>query len=334
MTLSDYFLFLQKLITLFPFTVLDIVFFICALIFIASEKNREFVKSLIITIVICFIWGISLLAYAPLSVFLQGIFVSSKGVNDGFSVLLVTGVLGAIMAIAYRLVIINGDQDLFTKKIPLINIILGGITFCIITSILVATLLSFPLTPFIKSTIGESIVLTSLNSYTQALESREQKLIGKDSLSTLNFLTVDPEGVQDTYISRGPLFSPDETENAMILNQVNHIRDRAGVPDVQRSESASEVAQVLGLKMASTNKLSRTNISGSTPFDLLAQSSTIYTQAYFMVAQAQTKQIAIQGFEQIPQYRLEITSPRYTQVGISSISLKEHGYLVTLFFTD
>ncbi|HRN96822.1 MAG TPA: hypothetical protein PLD54_05240, partial [Candidatus Levybacteria bacterium] len=111
-------------------------------------------------------------------------------------------------------------------------------------------------------------------------------------------------------------------------------RGSVGAVPLSEHELASRVAQALALRMATAQQLSRTDIEGNTPFDLLEQARAVYSQAYFMSGQAQSIQIAVQGLEQIPQYSSQMTSGYYSAVGVGIVSLKEHGYIVTLLFIN
>jgi uncharacterized protein YkwD len=166
----------------------------------------------------------------------------------------------------------------------------------------------------------------------QKIEGTQQKILGNDTSSTLNFITTKPVTDHSLVIPSVMRFSANSTLQPQIIQLVNDARVGSGSNSVQESEFGSQVAQALALRMAATNQLSRTEIDGNTPFDLLDRGNISYTKVSFLSTHAQSMEIAIQGLMEIPQYNTQITSSQYTSIGAGVVSLNEHGYIVTLLF--
>lgn len=333
MTLADYLLFFQTVITAIPFTITDVFFVASLLIFVASEKQLGVFRSILVLVLVLIVWGAGVVLYSPISAVIQNAGLFSKGAADGTAVLLVVVAIGAVAVVAYRLLTLNSDQELLDKKIPIFDAIFNAMTFLIIVSTVVTLLLSFPLTVFIKNVINESVTLSYLSSVSQAADSIQQKMFRREDVSTLNFLTVSNIS-ESQPISRGMRYGVNPDLSSQALKEINRIRTKNGVRPVEERKTLSEVAQVLSLRMVTINTLSRSEIDGRTPFDLLAETNAVYSNAYFMTAQAQSIEIALQGLQQIPQYEQQILDEDYTSVGVSVVSLNEYGYIVSLLFTQ
>lgn len=334
MTVTDYLNFLQNILFSFPFTILDISFIICLIIFMASEKQREIVKALLILSSVCLSWVIVLYVYQFPSQLVQSFFKTPKGIADGVSSLLLLFGVGGIFALGYKLLLLNADQDLLKKKIPVVNSLIGAITFVVIVSITVTLVLCLPVTSFIKNMVNQSIFLSSLTSVSQSWEAVQQKIIGKENVSTLNFITLTPNNNSHIPISRGSYYVPDITASIEVINHINKIRESQDVHQLKKSEQASQVSSLLALRMATKQRLSRTTIEGSTPFDVLEQFQTTYTHGYFMASKAESTKIAVQGLNQIPTYSSQLLSPNYSTIGVGTVYLKEYGYIITILLLN
>ncbi len=334
MTFSNYLLFLQKILELNPFTVVDLFFFVCFLIYIASERQRTFLQSVLTFLLSAGVIFISLWSYWILSEFIQLQFFATKGFADGISFLTILLILGGMAVVGYRLLLLNIDAHLEEIKLPILNILFGSITFIIIVAALSAVTLSFPLTPFIKRNVSSSNILNILAVNLQSVESTQRRLISSPSYSLMNFLTINPQGEDSVNIPSGELHATNVEEAENLIEQINTYRESASVSKLTFSEDLSRIAQTLTYNISQTQTLSRSQVNGSTPFDLLAQARIPYSTAYFIPFHSQSSTLGFNGMIQTSEYRQAIVSPSYANMGVGVVKIKEHGYVFTILLSN
>lgn len=334
MSVSNYFSFLQKILEIVPFTLSDLLFFIFLILYVASERQRQFIQSLLTFI---FTWLVVLLAlgsYGLLSSFMQEHLILSKGVADGGSFLLMLTIFSGIAIVGYKLILLNTYLELSRYKLSVMTALMGAGTFIVITSCIVTMLLSFPITPFIKNVVNNSLILSNMTTSLQTLESFQYRIFSKPSTSLLNFLVNTPRQPSQITVATNGSLIPAEQEGIALFEMINKKRVRTGSPALVQEEELSLVATTLAQNISTSQAFSQSTVRGVTPFDILTNARVPYTTAYFIPIYAQSKDLAFNGVKQIPEYHQHLISSKYSRIGVGSVWLKEHGFIFTLLLAD
>ncbi len=334
MTFSNYLLFLQKILELFPFTLLDLLFFACLCIFVISERQRYFVRSLLTFLLTGLVAMFSLMLYKHIASFLQLYLSFSKGLADGLGFLVLAFLLTGIAFICYRLILLNVQQELLQLRIWPGTLLAGTGTFIIIVTCVATVFLSLPVTEFIKNSISRSIVVNGLVIGLQSVESTQNRILGRPLFSLFNFLVPDPTHTEEAPIqSHGSLILI-QTEATALFEHINTERQKKNVLPLSIDKDITFVAGTLAQGISANQILSREEVNGSTPFDLLAQSRIQYKTAYFIPIYAQNAGIAFHGVQQIPVYYQQLLSAQYSRIGIGAVELNEQGYVFSILVVD
>lgn len=300
----------------------------------ASEKHRGLIQSVLTLILVSLVAIASLGVYSFFSEQFQIFFGLSKGLADGLSLFLFSVVLGAVAVVGYQLIILNFVKMFEDVKLSLINMILGAFTFLIVSALLFSSALSLPLTPFIKNTLSSSLFINNLTVSLQSLESTQRRLVTMPNNNLINFITVSPKTEDKIEIPTNGKFVANNERINEVKEGVNQLRKSMNVIELSLDGDSSIVAQNLAQLMSQNGILSRDQISGSTPYDILAGYRIKYTMAYYIPLYAQNVSLGLNGLSQVPDYKRELISPSYTNIGIGVVDLEEQGLVISLILTN
>lgn len=334
MSVSNYFSFLQKILETNPFTVTDLLFFVFLILFIVSERQRQFVRTVLTFLFTGLTVLLALGMYGQLSLFMQQYLLLSKGAADGMSFLLVISLFAGIAIVGYRLILININPNLLQFKLSVPAIIMGFGTFIIVSSCLMMILLSFPITPFMKNIINNSTILSSMTVGLQTVESIQYRIFSRPSTSLLNFLVNTPRQASQITIATNGSWTQVEHEEIKLYERINKKRIQDGLPSLMYSDELSVVAGTLARETSTSQILSQSSVKGATPFDVLVSARVQYTTAYFIPIYAQSRQLAFNGIQHVSEYNKQLMSRQYSRIGIGSAWLKEYGFIFTILLAD
>lgn len=325
----------KQLLALIPFNIADYMIIITAIFYIAEEVSSGATAAFsnLASVVIAFFIG--LFTYSIFAQFLVNYFSFSKGIADAISFLFLT-VLFYILSMK--------SASLFFKKVkilipPMVEKILGGIfgllSFFLIASFVISLLLSFPVSPLIKSQVNGSVIGMLISIRTQTIEAKTKEIFGGAINESLNFLTVraDPNStINLNFKTKNVTIDP--ISEKIMLNQVNSAREKHDLPPLTLDSKLTTVAQEYGKNMFLRGYFSHYTPEGFSPFDRLEHYSVSYTSAAENLAYAPDVKLAFTGLMNSPSHRRNILDPSFKKIGIGIIDAGTYGKIFVQEFTD
>lgn len=333
--------FVRALVSFLPFNLFDYVFFALFLLYVWEDAELGAFSGFIrlLTTVTAFIGG--LILYSPISSLLTQYFTLTKGLSDAIAFLVVSFVLYITLFMFSPFV-----KPLILKHFPItqrvpkpINmvggIVFGSLSFLFVASFVIALILSFPTSSFVKDQIRNSVSGRFLSVRTHMIETQVKKVFGGAIEETLNFLTIKPGS--DTMVKlnfSAKKYTIDYNAEQEMLRLVNEERARVDQETLAFDESAAEVARAHAIDMVTRGYFSHYTPEGISPFDRLETAGIVYTVAGENLALAPDVQIAMDGFMKSPGHRANILHPDFQKVGIGVVDVGIFGKMFVQEFSD
>jgi hypothetical protein len=324
MTFGEYTAFFSLLFGALPISILDIVFVLLLLLFSYSEKNNPVIKSCHVFISSILISLVTLFLYPYVSELLTVLGILDMVLRDMISISICIASFIGLGYVIYQIVMQNITYDLAVKKIPIVSCLLGGIAFVIISTWCIHIILAvtFPLS--FKNKITSSLLIESLLSRSQDGEFLVRKIVGRDSLSILNFKVISPSDE----ISRTPILNGVSENTALVKNLINNERRLRNVSEIViDSETTSVLRDIVNQKSSFKNTIIVTNSELSTS---LSENRVYYNVLNSVQVYAQSDRLFVEGLMNIPKFAEELVSPNYSSIGIYKSAIPNKGYIYTL----
>lgn len=216
-----------------------------------------------------------------------------------------------------------------------LGIVPGLASAFVLLSFLIATFISFPLSPFMRQTIASSKVGSMLVAQTQGFERNINAVFGGAIHETLNFFTIEPESNETVSLKFTVAKSRvDESAEAEMLVMVNKERTSRGLGTLSIDTSLTRVAQNHADDMFKRGYFSHYTPEGLSPFDRMAQANISYSVAGENLALSANTELAMQGLINSPGHRANILSPDFHKIGIGVMDGGIYGEMFAQEFTD
>lgn len=215
------------------------------------------------------------------------------------------------------------------------GIIPGIISAIVILSFIFTVIISLPTSPFLKSSITDSMIGSRLITQTAVLEKTLNNVFGGALYETLNFLTVEPdsgESVALNFTVASPIV--DNASEEKMLELVNKEREKAGVGPLVMDRELVILARDYSTDMLHRGYFSHYNPEGQSPFDRMDEYAIDYVAAGENLAFAPSVELAMQGLMDSPGHKANILSPEFGRIGIGVMDGGVYGKMFTQEFTN
>lgn len=215
------------------------------------------------------------------------------------------------------------------------GIVPGIISAVIIVSFIFTVIISLPTSPFLKSSITESMIGSRLITQTASFEKTLNSVFGGALYETLNFLTVEPESGESVVLNF-TVVSPivDSASEEKMLEMVNREREKAGVGSLVMDGELVGLARNYSTDMLNRGYFSHYSPEGQSPFERMDEYGIDYLAAGENLAFAPSVELAMQGLMDSPGHRANILSPEFNRIGIGVMDGGVYGKMFVQEFTN
>lgn len=325
----------QNLLLKIPLNAFDYILFACFILYLYEEISLGARAALSHTIAILVGFFIGLFSYNILSRLFTSYLSFSKGISDAVSFLLLAVIFYFITSKLIYTYSKKASGIASSKVSKILALLLGTISFTLITAFIIAIILSFPTTPSLKNTIKNSNLGGIFLTKTQRVEQTVKQIFGDTIEETLNFLTITPnsEGTVDLHFTTTDITIDTISENEMI-ELVNNARKTQGLNALQSDSNLRQAALLHAKDMFKRGYFSHYTPEGYTPFDRLELQSIKYTTAAENLAYAPEVELAFSGLMKSPGHKKNILDPNFKKIGVGVLDGGSYGKMFVQEFTD
>lgn len=251
--------------------------------------------------------------------------------------LLVTFVV-AFIIINY---IVNLVQKLFNPivRASAINRILGilmGIAWeAVLIGVVLAILITLPLTSFIRPVLSQSILATPMINGALALDRTIEHYVDPNTLGTLAVILDNGQAATSAalnFTDANP--TVDQQGELNLLTATNAIRLSQNLPQLAMDNQLQNVARAHAIDMLQKDYFSHTSRDNKTLTDRLAKANITVLSSGENLAFAPTVEIAQAGLLASNGHRANILNSRFTTVGIAVLDAGSHGKMIVEDFAQ
>lgn len=331
MSISHYLSFLNFILRFLIHSLTDIIVIISVVIYIAAERKRSLLMTIILTGGLVLTTLITLLCYSYIQELIRKAVHVSENMSTILSMVLVLVPSIFVVFLGYYLTNKNISTTLRSYRFLPATIFFGMINFIIILAVTVTVLFILPVTPVLRDILNGSVILRTLATGTTIVERKLNNLSGKGPYHTALSVTVKPNNSARVFLN----FSASSTRTVATQPLVSAIHDQrlaVKVPVLQDFPDLDQLASRISTEFANSGYISRSDIKGATLFDILDRFDISYQNATMLVSFAQNDQLAFDQWMSIPQYRQIITHPQYTMIGSAVTQAAPFGNIYLLIF--
>lgn len=318
-----------------PFNLFDLIFLFTFIVYVYEEYVLGFLASLtnLFSMIGSFILG--LFIYQSFSALLIENFSITKGFADAAAFLITTIVLYYILSFFISFLINRSEIKLSKKKSRIGGAILGSISFFFVSAFFVSLLLSFPVSPIIKSEIRNSISGKYLFKNIQTVELTTRQIFGGAISDTLNFMTIKPDTDSTVNLHfQTSNFSTDLSSEKEMLKLVNSERRKKNLSILVFDDKLAEVGRAHARDMFRKGYFSHYTPEWLSPFDRLERAGVTYTTAAENLAYAPDVELAHSGLMKSEGHRRNILDGNFNRAGIGVIDGGIYGKMFVQIFTN
>lgn len=217
----------------------------------------------------------------------------------------------------------------------ILGIFPGVVSGLVLTTFVITVLTAIPTTPFLKTTLNNSLIGNALLARSQLLEKQVGNVFGKAANDTINFLTVEPGS--NSMVSLHFTYAhgvPDTQAESVMLQLVNAARQQNNLPILTSDSPLQDLALSHAQDMLARGYFSHFTPEGLSPFDRMDKAGIVYSAAGENLAFAPNVTLAMQGLMQSPGHRANILSKDFGKVGIGVIDAGIYGEMFVQEFTN
>lgn len=221
----------------------------------------------------------------------------------------------------------KGDEVL-----SLIPSFFRGLVFIAILLILLGT---FPIQPQIKKDINQSTLGSWILTKSYQIEAPIKQIFGDLAKSSINFVTVEPEGNQSVNLGfKTDKFYFDQNLESQMIKLVNQERTSRGLSALTYDPKLQQIARGHSADMLQRGYFSHYSPEGKTVADRAETAGVDFLVIGENLAYAPSLETAHQGLMNSPGHRANILSSDYHKIGIGIANAYEYGLMFTQVFTN
>ncbi len=279
---------------------------------------------------------ISLRVYPKVADILQAGFTLNRSTSNALGFLLVAiiaeAAIGLVLAMVLRKLPDKWKRNKLVKPAAIIPAI--GETMVIVSFFLIL-IMSFPVSPKIKSAIGESKIGGFLVNATSNLEVQLSNVFGGIIEDSLTHLIIKPGSNESVSLDVDTLqLSIDEKAESEMLALVNEDRKANGLWELTYRAELVPVARAHARDMWERDYFGHVSPEGKDVGDRLEEANIFYFIAGENLALAPTTPIAHRGLMNSPGHRANILSRDFKRMGIGVVDNDVYGKMYVQIFTD
>lgn len=205
----------------------------------------------------------------------------------------------------------------------------------ILLAFLLTMIVALPFSPFLKQSVSNARIGSSLVANAQGFEKDLQFVFGGAVNETLNFLTVKPESDEFVNLNfKTENITVDAQAEQQMLAMINKERSARNLLPLVMDASLRELARSYARDMFERGYFSHYSPEGTSPFDRMNNRGISYTSAGENLALAPDTELAMKGLMKSPGHRANILSRNYAKIGIGVMDGGIYGKMFVQEFTN
>ncbi|MCL6472610.1 MAG: CAP domain-containing protein [Firmicutes bacterium] len=200
-------------------------------------------------------------------------------------------------------------------------------------SIILGTLVWFPVSTYIKDSINRSIIGARIVKAATIIEPQVERIVGR-AIEDTGWLKAPSEREFRANIPRDVMVSFNASAELYMLSLINNERRMLHLKALQFDPRIRDVARAHSLDMVKNNYFDHNSPTQGSPFDRLRSAGILFLFAGENLAYAQSIDIAHQNLMQSEGHRQNILHPAFGKVGIGIVDAGPYGYMITQDFTN
>lgn len=322
---------------------IDILILVTLLFYAIEGYALGFFNALLdlISFVLAFFLGLSFYA------FFGKLLITYLSISPGFANAIGFFIAAFLTEIIFNLIFKGMVSNFFyikeldqkAKILHKINNFLGVIpavfSGILLLSFILVLLVTLPVKTFLKQSVSDSKIGSSLVVNTQGLAKDLNAVFGGAVDEGLSFLTVEPKSDQTINLNfKTSSISPDPNAERQMFIMVSRERSQRELVVLDSDESLAKVARSHCRDMLERGYFSHYTPEGYSPFDRMARADISFNFAGENLALAPNVDLAMKGLMQSPGHRANILSPNFGKIGIGVMDAGVYGKMFCQEFTD
>jgi uncharacterized protein YkwD len=314
---------------------IDILFILLFIGFVASDMRRGFLRVFAGLLGMVLSFSAALVFYIPVSLYLSAHFDIAYASAKPISFIVIWLALQVVFFFLSKIVSYYTPTKIKESRINQVLAFFPAVIKGLFLIILLIVLLSIlPLPKSTKAVVNSSKIARLTAQYMTNIENSLERFFGESSRQLIDKQLVSDNESAVILNFQTTNMTVDQNAEDYILSRINIQRQKMGVAPLTENSLIQNVARANSREMLTQGYFSHVSFNGQTLFDRLTSAKINFNQAAENLALAPTPQSVENGLENSPKHKANMLNPAFTQAGIGVENAGKYGLMVTEDFTN